>query len=71
MFISDLLRHQSQDIFLPISQIVRKNFIKMSLIIKEWVSEWLLFNANSTIFQLYHGEDKLIFNEVMTRSALY
>jgi hypothetical protein len=35
MFISDLLRHQSQDIFLPISQIVRKNFIKMSLIIKE------------------------------------
>jgi hypothetical protein len=35
-----------------------------------WVSEWLLFNVNSTIFQLYHGE-KLIFNEIMTRSALY
>jgi len=25
---------------------------------------WLLFNANSVIFQLYHGEIKLIFNEV-------
>jgi len=22
-------------------------------------------------FQLYHGENKLIFNEMMTRSALY
>ena len=28
----------------------------------EWVSEWLLFNANSVIFQLYHGENKLIFD---------
>jgi hypothetical protein len=34
------------------------------------VSEWLLFNANSAIFQLYHGENKLIFNEMMMRSAL-
>jgi len=34
-------------------------------------SEWLLFNANSAIFQLYHGENKLIFNEMMMRSALY
>ena len=31
--------------------------------------EWLLFSANSTIFQLYHGENKLIFNEMMMRSA--
>jgi len=32
----------------------------------------LLFNANSAIFQLYHGENKLIFNEtMMRRSALY
>ena len=30
--------------------------------------EWL-FSANSTIFQLYHGENKLIFNEMMMRSA--
>ena len=27
------------------------------------MSEWLLFNANSAIFQLYYGENKLIFNE--------
>jgi hypothetical protein len=29
-----------------------------------WVSEWLLSNSNSAIFQLYHGENKLIFNEM-------
>ena len=34
------------------------------------VIEWLLLNANSAIFQLYHGENKLIFNEMMMRSAL-
>jgi hypothetical protein len=28
------------------------------------VSEWLLFNANSSIFQLYNGENKLIFIEM-------
>jgi hypothetical protein len=28
-------------------------------------SEWLLLNANSAIFQLYHGENKLIFNEIL------
>ena len=37
----------------------------------EWVSEWLLFIANSAIFQLYHGENKLIFNEMMMTSALF
>jgi hypothetical protein len=36
----------------------------------EWVIEGLFFNANSAIFQLYHGENKLIFNETM-RSTLY
>ena len=38
-----------------------------------WVSEWLLFNANSAMFQLlvYHGENKLICNEMMMRSALF
>jgi len=30
----------------------------------------LLFNVNSAIFQLYHDENKLIFNEMM-RSALF
>jgi len=31
----------------------------------------MVFNANSPIFQLYHYENKLIFNEMMMRSALY
>jgi hypothetical protein len=35
----------------------------------EWVSEWLLFNANSAIFQLYYGENKLVFNEMMMKFA--
>ena len=34
-------------------------------------SEWLLFNANSAIFQLYHGENRLICNEMIMRSTLY
>jgi len=29
------------------------------------VSVWLLFNANSATFQLYLGENKLIFNEMI------
>jgi hypothetical protein len=32
--------------------------------------EWLLFNDNSAIFQLYHGEKKLIFIDMMMKSAL-
>jgi len=31
----------------------------------------MLFNANSANCQLYHGENKLIFNEMMMRSTLY
>jgi len=31
----------------------------------------MLLSANSSIFQLYPGENKLIFNEMMMRSALY
>ena len=35
-------------------------------------SEWVIvLNANSAIFQLYHGENKLIFNEMMLVSSLY
>jgi hypothetical protein len=41
------------------------------LMIRLRVSERFLFNANSAIFQLYHGEIKLNFNEMMMRSALY
>jgi hypothetical protein len=40
---------------------------KLLLII---VSEWLLLNVNLAIFQLYYGENKLIFNEIIIRSAL-
>ena len=39
--------------------------------VNEWVSEWVLFNANFAISQLYHGENKLIFNEMTMSSALY
>jgi hypothetical protein len=36
------------------------------------VSEWLLLNANPAMFQLYHGENNLNFNEMMMmRVALY
>ena len=35
------------------------------------MSGWLLFNTNSAIFQLYHGENKLILNELIMMSALY
>jgi hypothetical protein len=45
-------------------------FFKYPLLI-DWVSEWLLFNANSAICQLYYGENKLILNEMMMRSTLF
>jgi hypothetical protein len=32
-------------------------------------SERLLFNANSAIFQLYHGENKLFINKMMMMPA--
>jgi hypothetical protein len=38
-------------------------FFQYPLLI-DWVSEWLLYNANSAIFQLYYGESKLIMNEM-------
>jgi len=34
-------------------------------------TEWLLFNANLAILKLFHGENKLSFNAMMKRSALY
>ena len=39
------------------------------LLVHVYVNESLLFSANSAIFQVYHGENKLIFNEMMLRSA--
>ena len=38
---------------------------------EEWVSEGLLFYVNSAMFQLYHGENKLMFNAMMIMSTLY
>ena len=33
--------------------------------------EGVMLSANSAIFQLCHGENKLIFNEMMMRSTLF
>ena len=33
------------------------------------VSEWLLLKTNLAIFQLYHGKNQLIFNEIMMMSG--
>jgi len=49
----------------------RCSLVRQTIKNKCIVSEWLLFNANSAIFQLYHGENKLQFNEMMMRSTLY
>ena len=40
-------------------------------LLEHWVSEWLLFNTNSAIFQLYHGENKLFLDEKMMMTPLY
>ena len=45
-------------------------FFQYSLLI-DWVSEWLLFIANSAICQLHYGVNKLIINEMMMRSDLF
>ena len=31
----------------------------------DYMSEWLLFKANPVIVHLYHGENKLIFNQMV------
>jgi hypothetical protein len=39
--------------------------------IKQWLSEWLLFNAKWESYKLYHVENKLRFDEkTMMKSAL-
>ena len=78
------LKKQWHDTFITISygQSITKHyftsysndFINIILIINGQnlrVSELLLLNANSAIFQLHHGENKLSFNEMMMMSALY
>ena len=63
------------NICVPYSNTKDDNFKNVAMLIVYmiviWVSQWLLFNANSEIVQLYHGENKLIFNEMMMRSTLY
>ena len=49
----------------------RKNYLQCLSFRFGWLSEWLLFNINTENFQLYHGENKLIFNNMMMRSALF
>jgi hypothetical protein len=46
-----------------------KNILMTSMNVT--VSEWLLLTLIEHIFQLYHGENKLHFDEMMMRSALY
>ena len=45
--------------------------VKFFKIVIPLVSGWLLFSANSSIGQLCHGKNKLIFNEMKMRSALF
>jgi hypothetical protein len=39
--------------------------------VSEWVSEWVSAFWLAHFQRLYHGENKLIFNEMMMRAALY
>ena len=55
MACSKNVHDQSSDF--PLSEDINKIHFKS-------VSEWLLFNTDTSIFQLYHGENKLIFNEM-------
>jgi hypothetical protein len=61
-------------LFLMVTTCISSPFVELKrrsrqIIVSSQVSEWLLFNANSAVFQLYHDENKLIFNEMMS-SAL-
>jgi hypothetical protein len=49
----------------------KQNVVGWGVIMLLGICEWLLFIANSVIYQLYHGENKLIVNEMIMRSALY
>ena len=47
------------------------NWCRLNVFRKETVSEWLLLNANSVIFQLYHDENKLVWNEMMMMRSCF
>ena len=63
-----------QTIILEYSTLNLSKFVENSNLnninLRNWVSGWLLFYVNSAIFQLYHGENKLIFNELMMTNTL-
>ena len=55
------------------SGITQLHFMHMSICFYDLVSvsEWMLFSTNPAVFQLYHGENKLIFNEMKVRSGVH
>jgi hypothetical protein len=51
---------------------IKNKYSKTNITFAFCISVWLLFNVNSAIVQLYHDENKLIFNEMMMiRFALF
>ena len=63
---------KSLQIFLTFCDVAHFFSIDLSCIILESIPDFFLdLNTNSAIVQLYHGEKKLIFNEMKKRSALY
>jgi len=55
-------------IFLALFLLLHYSEIDQYWNVRNWV---IVFSAKSAIFQLYHGWNKLIFNEMMMRSTLY
>jgi len=70
IYMTTASRQEGQQ-FPPTPVLLKMIIVQQREITYQSLSELLLFNANSAIFQLYHRENKLIFNEMMTRSALY
>jgi len=54
-----------------IKLVISNSLLRAVVAISSRVSVWVLLSANSAILQLYHGENKLIFNEMTMRSTLY
>jgi hypothetical protein len=46
-------------------------FMSGSKLLVNWLIDWLVFSNQRAIVQLYLGENKLIFNEIMMLSALF
>ena len=45
--------------------------LQLKCYFKNTLIDWLLLNAKSAIFQLYHDKNKLIFNEMMMKSSAW